>query len=156
MAGNHPKPSSLTQSWYPFSHEACLTRLHQHFRKHPISSSPNPNPITRNIQIVTTSLPQHATPALTYTTVQWLSEWCFSTIYPSINLFQNLDQFLEGIIHVNCLIADTFHAWPAINKQALPCLHAFPSGLNQLDLVLNIYYHLDLLIKHGHFGSNGM
>jgi hypothetical protein len=91
----------------------------------------------------------------------------------SFNRFHNLDQFLEGTIHVfpahvdelvgdlvqsdpsiNCLIADTFHTWPAMiaNKHNLINI----SFWTEPALVLNIYYHWDLLIRHGHFGCHGM
>ena len=91
----------------------------------------------------------------------------------SFNRFQNVDQFLEGTIHVfpahvdelvgdlvqsdssvNCLIADTFHPWPAVIANKYNLINI--SFCTEPALVLNIYYHLDLLIRHGHFGCHGM
>ncbi|PRQ43593.1 putative hexosyltransferase [Rosa chinensis] len=89
----------------------------------------------------------------------------------SFNRFQNLEQFLEGYIHVfpahvdelvgdlvqsdpsiNCLIADTFYTWPVMIANKYNLINI--SFWTEPALVLNIYYHLDLLIKHGHFGCH--
>ncbi|CAN6824887.1 unnamed protein product [Brassica oleracea] len=84
----------------------------------------------------------------------------------------NHDQFFEGILHVfpahvddlitkisrrgddppmTCLIADTFYVWSSTicNK------HNFVnvSFWTEPALVLNLYYHMDLLISNGHFKS---
>ncbi|KAM2045118.1 hypothetical protein ACFX1T_009357 [Malus domestica] len=88
----------------------------------------------------------------------------------AFNRFQNLDQFLECSLHVfpahvdelvgdlvqsdpsiSCLIADTYHCWPATIANKYNLVHI--SFWTQPALVFNIYYHLDLLIKNGHFGS---
>ncbi|CAN7009041.1 unnamed protein product [Brassica oleracea var. botrytis] len=84
----------------------------------------------------------------------------------------NHDQFFEGLIHVfpvhvddlitkisrrgddppvTCLIADTFYVWSSMicNKHNLVNV----SFWTQPALVLNIYYHLHLLISNGHFNS---
>ncbi|PQQ06448.1 UDP-glycosyltransferase 86A1 isoform X1 [Prunus yedoensis var. nudiflora] len=53
---------------------------------------------------------------------------------------------------VTCLIADTFHLWSATiaNKYNLVNI----SFWTEPALVLSIYYHLDLLREHGHYGSH--
>ncbi|CAH8384158.1 unnamed protein product [Eruca vesicaria subsp. sativa] len=84
----------------------------------------------------------------------------------------NHDQFFEGLIHVfpahvddlinkisrrgddppvTCLISDTFYVWSSMicNKHNLVNV----SFWTQPALVLNIYYHLHLLISNGHFMS---
>lgn len=84
----------------------------------------------------------------------------------------NHDQFVEGLIHVfsahvdellgnltesdppvTCLIADTFYVWASdiASKYNLVCV----SFWTEPALVLSLYYHLDLLKKNGHFGSQG-
>ncbi|KAH6762321.1 UDP-Glycosyltransferase superfamily protein [Perilla frutescens var. hirtella] len=84
----------------------------------------------------------------------------------------NHDQFVEGLIHVfsahvdellesladsdppvTCLIADTFYVWASdiASKFNLICV----SFWTEPALVLSLYYHLDLLKKNGHFGSQG-
>ena len=86
----------------------------------------------------------------------------------------NLTQFWEGIRHVfsahvdelvgnmvnnrsdpvplNCLIADTFYVWPTMiaNKYNLVNI----SFWTEPALVLNLYYHVKLLIKNGHHGAS--
>ncbi|URE37091.1 UDP-glucoronosyl and UDP-glucosyl transferase [Musa troglodytarum] len=53
---------------------------------------------------------------------------------------------------VTCLIADTFFVWPSTlaKKFGLP----YVSFWTEPALVFTLYYHLDLLIKHGHFASH--
>ncbi|KAM7254739.1 hypothetical protein ACFE04_019980 [Oxalis oulophora] len=83
----------------------------------------------------------------------------------------HLDVFLEGILHVfsahvdqvvddivrssdvkpSCLVADTFFVWlsTVANKYNLVNV----SFWTQPALCFNIYYHLHLLISHGHYAS---
>ncbi|CAB4284250.1 unnamed protein product [Prunus armeniaca] len=87
----------------------------------------------------------------------------------AFNRFQNLDQFLEGHLHVypahvdelvgdlvqsdpsiTCFIADTFHTWPETIANKYNLVNV--SFWTQPALVLSIYYHLDLLRQNGHFG----
>ncbi|XP_009376816.2 UDP-glycosyltransferase 86A1-like [Pyrus x bretschneideri] len=89
----------------------------------------------------------------------------------AFNRFQNLDQFLEGALHVfpahvdelvgdlvqsdpsiTCLIVDTFQSWSATIANKYNLIHI--SFWTEPALVLNIYYHLDLLRKNGHFGAH--
>ncbi|PQQ07688.1 UDP-glycosyltransferase 86A1 isoform X1 [Prunus yedoensis var. nudiflora] len=83
----------------------------------------------------------------------------------------NHNQAVEGLLHVfpahvdelvgnlvqsdpsvTCLIADTFHPWSAniANKYNLVNI----SFWTEPALVISIYYHLDLLREHGHYGSH--
>ncbi|KZV19605.1 hypothetical protein F511_10508 [Dorcoceras hygrometricum] len=80
----------------------------------------------------------------------------------------NHDQFFEGIMHefpalvdefvghlvrddptINSLIVDTFYVWPSMiaNKYRLANISFFTEPA----LVLTLYYHIELLRKHGHF-----
>ncbi|KAL3628503.1 hypothetical protein CASFOL_027549 [Castilleja foliolosa] len=82
----------------------------------------------------------------------------------------NHDQFVEGLIHefvnyvdelvarlassdspVTCLIADTFYVWASAvaGKHNLVSV----SFWTEPALVLSLYYHLQLLVENGHFGS---
>ncbi|KAL6277659.1 hypothetical protein ACE6H2_021260 [Prunus campanulata] len=89
----------------------------------------------------------------------------------AFNRSQNLDQYLEGLLHVfpahvdelvgnlvqsdpsiSCLIADTFHTWPATISNKYNLVHI--SFWTETAFVLCIYYHMDLLRKNGHFGSH--
>ncbi|KAF3441834.1 hypothetical protein FNV43_RR15749 [Rhamnella rubrinervis] len=84
----------------------------------------------------------------------------------------NLDAYLEGTLHVfqahvdelvgdivreadnppvSCLIADTFHTWPLAIANKYELLHV--SFWTEPALVFSLYYHLDLLIRNGHFAS---
>ncbi|KAB2630891.1 UDP-glycosyltransferase 86A1-like [Pyrus ussuriensis x Pyrus communis] len=84
---------------------------------------------------------------------------------------QNLDQSLEGALHVfpahvdelvgnlvqsdpsiTCLIVDTFQSWSATIANKYNLIHI--SFWTEPALVFNIYYHLGLLKKNGHFGSH--
>ncbi|OVA18018.1 UDP-glucuronosyl/UDP-glucosyltransferase [Macleaya cordata] len=58
----------------------------------------------------------------------------------------------NSIQPVNCLIADTFFVWPSMisKKLGLP----YVSFWTEPALVYSLYYHMDLLRKNGHFGSN--
>lgn len=86
----------------------------------------------------------------------------------------NHDRFMGSLLHVlpahveelmrnlslhadppiTCLIADTFFVWPSTlaKKFGLP----YVSFWTEPALVFTLYYHLDLLIKHGHFASHGI
>lgn len=85
----------------------------------------------------------------------------------------NHDQFMASLLHVlsvhveelvvkmiqsdhpiSCIIADTFFVWPSAiaNKYGL----IYISFWTEPALVFTLYYHLDLLRKHGHFASYGM
>ncbi|GAA0138626.1 hypothetical protein Leryth_007578 [Lithospermum erythrorhizon] len=84
----------------------------------------------------------------------------------------NHDQFMEGVLHVlsshvddlvenlveksdppiTCLIADTFFVWGSMVARKYNLVHV--SFWTEPALVLTLYYHLDLLRKNGHFGSN--
>ncbi|KAF3640737.1 UDP-glycosyltransferase 86A1 [Capsicum annuum] len=82
----------------------------------------------------------------------------------------NHDQFVEGLLHVfsahfdvlvgdlvkcdppvNCLIADTFYVWPAMIAEKYNLVYV--SLWTEPALVFNLYYHMDLLKKNGHFAS---
>ncbi|KAK9724015.1 hypothetical protein RND81_05G041600 [Saponaria officinalis] len=83
----------------------------------------------------------------------------------------NHDQHMEGVLHVlsahvdelvgrlvvssepkvSILIADTFFVWTSFIAKKYKLINV--SFWTEPALVLNIYYHLDLLISHGHFGS---
>ncbi|XP_015898469.3 UDP-glycosyltransferase 86A1-like [Ziziphus jujuba] len=89
----------------------------------------------------------------------------------SFNRSLNREQFIEGFLHVfpahvdelvgniiaadpsvSCLIADTFHSWPSSLAQKYNLVHI--SFWTEPALVFNLYYHLDLLVKNGHFASH--
>ncbi|CAL4942073.1 unnamed protein product [Urochloa decumbens] len=81
----------------------------------------------------------------------------------------NHDQFMEGILHVlpahveellrrvvvaedpatTCLVVDTFFVWPATlaRKLGVP----YVSFWTEPAIIFSLYYHMDLLTKHGHF-----
>jgi hypothetical protein len=81
------------------------------------------------------------------------------------------DQFMEGLLHVfsahaedllrrvvthpatTCLVIDTFFVWPATlaRKLGVP----YVSFWTEPALVFNLYYHMDLLTKNGHFRCKG-
>ncbi|CAN8316770.1 unnamed protein product [Cochlearia groenlandica] len=84
----------------------------------------------------------------------------------------NHDQFFEGILHVfsahvdelidkisrrddespvTCLIADTFYVWSSMICDKHNLVNV--SFWTEPALVLNLYYHMDLLISNGHFKS---
>lgn len=83
----------------------------------------------------------------------------------------NHDQFMEGVLHVlpahveellrrvvvdpptTCLVIDTFFVWPATlaRKLGVP----YVSFWTEPALIFNLYYHMDLLAKHGHFKCKG-
>lgn len=54
---------------------------------------------------------------------------------------------------VNVMIADTFFVWPSVvaRKFGLVCV----SFWTEAALVFSLYYHMDLLRIHGHFGAQG-
>lgn len=54
---------------------------------------------------------------------------------------------------VNVMIADTFFVWPSVvaRKFGLVCV----SFWTEAALVFSLYYHMDLLRLHGHFGAQG-
>ncbi|KFK36575.1 hypothetical protein AALP_AA4G141400 [Arabis alpina] len=136
-----------------------------------LSSTPTPSTTTSPpLATVTleTSSPQPAAPATliyaTYTTV--------SDGFPlAFDRSLNHDQFFEGILHVfsahvddlltkissrddspvTCLIADTFYVWSSMICDKHNLVNV--SFWTQPALVLNLYYHVDLLISNGHFKS---
>lgn len=79
----------------------------------------------------------------------------------------NHDQFMEGVLHVlpahaeellrrvvvdpatTCLVVDTFYVWPATlaRKLGVP----YVSFWTEPAIIFDLYYHMDLLAKHGHF-----
>ncbi|KAJ9540377.1 hypothetical protein OSB04_026883 [Centaurea solstitialis] len=80
----------------------------------------------------------------------------------------NHDQYNECLLHVfsahvdeavgnlvksdpsiSCLIADSFYVWPAMISNKYKLLHI--SFWTEPALVLNLYHHLDLLKKNGHY-----
>nr|BAF75888.1 glucosyltransferase [Dianthus caryophyllus] len=83
----------------------------------------------------------------------------------------NHDQFMEGVLHVlsahvdelvgklvsssepkiSIMIADTFFVWTSVIANKYKLVNV--SFWTEPALVLNIYYHLELLVSHGHFGS---
>ena len=83
----------------------------------------------------------------------------------------NHDRFMEGVLHVppahveellrrvvvdpatTCLVVDTFFVWPAklARKLGVP----YVSFWTEPALIFNLYYHMDLLTKHGHFKCKG-
>ncbi|KAL5763976.1 hypothetical protein ACOSQ2_016570 [Xanthoceras sorbifolium] len=81
----------------------------------------------------------------------------------------NHDQFMAALLHVfsahveeavaqivgsgekvTCLIADTFFVWPSKIARKFGLLYV--SFWTEPALVFSLYYHLDLLRTHGHFG----
>ncbi|KAK9938150.1 hypothetical protein M0R45_014905 [Rubus argutus] len=179
MEANHSKPHAimvplpLQGHVNPFTHLALklasngftITFVNTHYIHHQITKSQsNNNTKQEQDQDHIFAAAREAGLDIRYRTV--------SDAFPlSFNRFHNLDQFLEGTIHVfpahvdelvgdlvqsdpsiNCLIADTFHTWPTMiaNKHNLINI----SFWTEPALVLNIYYHLDLLIRHGHFGCH--
>ncbi|XP_004304453.1 PREDICTED: UDP-glycosyltransferase 86A1-like [Fragaria vesca subsp. vesca] len=178
METNHPKPHaimvplSLQGHVNPFTHLAMklasngftITFVNTEYFHHQITKSKLNNTAQEQEQDDIFAAARETGLDIRYRTV--------SDGFPlSFNRFQNLDQSLEGAIHVfpahidelvgdlvqsdpsiNCLIADTFHTWTAMiaNKHNLINI----SFWTEPALVLNIYYHLDLLVKHGHFGCH--
>lgn len=84
----------------------------------------------------------------------------------------NHDQFFEGIMHVfpahvdelvrnlvrddptiNCQIVDTFYVWPSMIAEKYRLVNI--SFFTEPALVLTLYYHVELLRKHGHFACVG-
>lgn len=69
-----------------------------------------------------------------------------------------VDELVGNIIHSNppvtCLIADTFFVWTSMLARKYNLVNI--SFWTEPALVLTLYYHLDLLIKNGHFASHGM
>lgn len=85
----------------------------------------------------------------------------------------NHDQFMEALLHVlsahveelvekvvaeatppvSCLIADTFFVWPSALAKKFGLLYV--SFWTEPALVFTLYYHMDLLRKHGHFDCSG-
>ncbi|CAL9045429.1 unnamed protein product [Musa banksii] len=85
----------------------------------------------------------------------------------------NHDQFMFAVLHVlsahveelirklslradpplTCLIADTFFVWPSTlaKKFGIP----YVSFWTEPALIFSLYYHMDLLIRNGHFASHG-
>ncbi|KAL3327745.1 hypothetical protein AABB24_035424 [Solanum stoloniferum] len=70
----------------------------------------------------------------------------------------HLDEIVGKLVELEnprptCLIVDTFYAWGTAiaNKYGLVSVSFF----TQPALVFTIDYHLDLLVKNGHFGSIG-
>lgn len=67
----------------------------------------------------------------------------------------NVDQLVGRLIRedptINCLIVDTFYVWPSViaDKYNLANISFFTEPA----LVFTLYYHLELLVKNGHFGS---
>lgn len=83
----------------------------------------------------------------------------------------NHDQFMFSLLHVlsahvdelvqklvdsdpsiTCIIADTFFVWPSTIAKKYDLLYV--SFWTEPALVFTLYYHWDLLKKHGHFGSH--
>ncbi|KAJ8504727.1 hypothetical protein OPV22_005613 [Ensete ventricosum] len=84
----------------------------------------------------------------------------------------NHDRFMFAVLHVlsahveeliqklslradpplTCLIADTFFVWPSTlaKKFAIP----YVSFWTEPALIFSLYYHMDLLIRNGHFASH--
>jgi len=52
-----------------------------------------------------------------------------------------------------CLVTDTFFVWPATLARKLGI--AYVSFWTEPALIFNLYYHVHLLSKNGHFGCNG-
>ncbi|KAJ8648217.1 hypothetical protein MRB53_001240 [Persea americana] len=82
----------------------------------------------------------------------------------------NHDQFMASLLHVlsahveelvvkmiqsdhpiSCIIADTFFVWPSAIAKKYGLIYV--SFWTEPALVFTLYYHLDLLRKHGHFGT---
>nr|XP_043631496.1 UDP-glycosyltransferase 86A1-like [Erigeron canadensis] len=80
----------------------------------------------------------------------------------------NHDQFMECLLHVSsahvdelvgnlikhdpsisCLITDSFHVWPLMISEKYKLVNI--SFWTEPALILNLYYHLDLLKKNGHY-----
>lgn len=59
----------------------------------------------------------------------------------------------DGGQTVNCLIADTFYAWPSViaEKHGLVNVSFWTETL----LVFTLYYHWDLIRSHSHCGTQG-
>ncbi|KAK1283332.1 UDP-glycosyltransferase 86A2 [Acorus calamus] len=67
-------------------------------------------------------------------------------------LSAHVEELARGVEGVDCLIADTFFVWPATLARRLGI--AYVSFWTEPALVFTLYYHLDLLRRNGHFGSN--
>ncbi|KAM7263159.1 hypothetical protein ACFE04_000842 [Oxalis oulophora] len=84
----------------------------------------------------------------------------------------NHDQFMEGLLHVcsahvddaigdvvgsstndkpSCLIADTFFVWCSVVAEKYNLVYV--SFWTEPALVFSLYYHVDLLKRHGHFAA---
>ncbi|CAH8361262.1 unnamed protein product [Eruca vesicaria subsp. sativa] len=65
----------------------------------------------------------------------------------------HVEELLENLVGegVNVMIADTFFVWPSVvaRKFGLVCV----SFWTEAALVFSLYYHMDLLRIHGHFGG---
>lgn len=65
----------------------------------------------------------------------------------------HVEELVESLVGegVNVMIADTFFVWPSVvaRKFGLVCV----SFWTEAALVFSLYYHMDLLRIHGHFGA---
>ncbi|CAI9273284.1 unnamed protein product [Lactuca saligna] len=65
----------------------------------------------------------------------------------------HVDEFVgnlvKGDMSINCLIADSFHVWPLMISKKYNLVNI--SFWTEPALVLNLYYHMDLLKKNGHY-----
>ncbi|KAJ6835180.1 UDP-glycosyltransferase 86A1 [Iris pallida] len=72
------------------------------------------------------------------------------------NMSAQVEPLARRLLHaeppISCLIADTFFVWPSALAKRLGILYV--SFWTEPALVFTLYYHLDLLIKNGHFASS--
>lgn len=70
----------------------------------------------------------------------------------------HVDEFVgnlvKGDVSINCLIADSFHVWPLMISKKYNLVNI--SFWTEPALVLNLYYHMDLLKKNGHYDPLGI
>ena len=70
----------------------------------------------------------------------------------------HVDELIGNLVQddpsVSCLITDTFYTWTSRIARKYNLVNI--SFCTQPALVFSLYYHLDLLVKNGHFASNGM
>ena len=71
-------------------------------------------------------------------------------------LHAHVEQLLRRVVvdpGATFLVADTFFVWPATLARRLGV--AYVSFWTEPALIFNLYYHMDLLTKHGHFKCKG-
>lgn len=70
-------------------------------------------------------------------------------------LSAHVEELMQKLLHagppITCLITDTFFVWPSTiaKKFGIP----YVSFWTEAAIIFTLYYHMDLLRKHGHFAS---